>query len=190
MCAATVDVVEGNGAEVTWTVKTAIRYCTVDEHEPGLNNPVPIPESGYNYSYWKSLALSLTASFTKIDNIRLYSDGTIDWNFGSGGQLGLGVKDSGDHGCPDGSYQAATGTQGTSGHRIEDSHPYYSGETTKVCDIDSFVSASPATIDSDSYTAAGRTKHAVLQAKLDTAANGAAQGSQSAETLVWKYDEI
>lgn len=190
MCAATVDVVEANEAGPAWTVKTAIRYCTADQHDPGLNNPIPIPDSGFNYSYWKSLALSLTASFTKIDNIRLYCDGTIDWNFGSGGQLGLGVRDSGDHGCPDGSYNQATGTQGTTGHRIEDSHPYYSGETDKVRDIDSFVAASPATIDSSSYTSAGRTKHAVLQVKLDTQGNGASQGSQSAETITWKYDEI
>jgi hypothetical protein len=84
----------------------------------------------------------------------------------------------------------ATGTAGTTGDELGATHTYYSGQTTKTVSVASDTSASPATIDSTGVTTAGKTKGVVLQVKVDTAANGATSGVQTAETLTFKYDVI
>ena len=188
--AATVDVQEGNGAGPDWTTKTAIRFCTADNHNPGSDNPIPIPESGFNYSFWKSICLALSGTFTTINNIRFYSDGAIGWNVGTEGELRVGVRDSGDNGCPDGSYDQATGTVGETGHDMEDAtngHAYYKGQTTKSASVADYTSGSPLTVDTTDHTTPERTNHVVLQVKLD---DDATQGEQTDETLTFKYDEV
>lgn len=177
-------------------VATSTRLQTADQFDiTDTSYPIPIPSSSYNYSYWIHVYLNITGgTFTKINNIRFYSDGTIGWNFGSGGELRRGNRDAGDKGCPmDASYEVATGTQGTTGHSIEDGadgHTYYNGQTTKTADVASDTSGSPATIDSGDHMTTEKCKAVVLQCKLDTAANGAVQGEQTDETLTFKYDEI
>lgn len=188
--AATVVVKEGNGAGPTWTTKTAVRFCTADSHEPGTDNPIPIPEADNAYSYWKSIALDLSGVFTKINNVRFYSDGTIGWNCGTGGGLFVGQRDAGDHGCPTASYDQATGTEGTTGHEMKDAtngHAYYKAQTAAIKDVATCTSGSPITVDSGDHTSAEKTKHVVLQVKVAT---DATQGEQTDETLTFKYDEI
>lgn len=191
--AATVNVQEGNGASVSWTTKTAIRFCTKDENNPLLTYPIPIPSSSFNYSYWKSIVLDLSGSFTKINNVRFYSDGSIGWNFGTGGGLFVGKRDSGDNGCPTANYQQSAGTEGTTGYEMGNAtngHAYYKGQSTPKVNVNSYTSGSPLTVDSSDHTSAEKTKHVVLQVKVDTQANGASQGSQAAENLTFLYDEI
>ena len=188
--AATVVVQEGNGAGPDWTTKTSIRFCTADAHAPGTDNPIPIPESDFNYSYWKSICLALSGSFTKINNVRFYCDGAIGWNMGTEGELRVGVRDAGDNGCPDGSYDQATGTPGETGDDMEDGsdgHAYYKGETTKSASVADYSSGSPLEVDTTDHDEAERTKHVVLQVKV---ADDATQGEQTDETLTFKYDEI
>jgi hypothetical protein len=131
------------------------------------------------------------APSVKINNIRHYSDGTISWNYGTGGQLRRGNRDSGDKGCPmDTEYDVATGTEATTGDAIEDGsvgHGYFNGQSTKTANIASDTVGSPATIDSTDHTTTGKCKAVVLQVKVDT---NATQGEQTDETLTWKYDEI
>ena len=189
---ATVNVqrITGPAGSKTYTTVTAVRLRTDDANTADTSNPIPIPSSGYNYSYWASICLDLSGTFTQISNIRHYSDGSIGWTFGTGGELRRGNRDSGDHGCPDASYQQASGTAGTTGYAIEDAtngHAYYNTQTTKTANVANDTSGSPAIIDSSTYTAAGKTKHIVLQVKV---ASDATQGTQSAETLSFKYDEI
>jgi len=189
---ATVNVqrITGPAGSKTYTTVTAVRLRTDDAITADTSNPIPIPSSGYNYSYWASICLDLSGTFTQISNIRHYSDGSIGWTFGTGGELRRGNRDSGDHGCPDASYQQASGTAGTTGYAIEDAtngHAYYNTQTTKTANVANDTSGSPAIIDSSTYTAAGKTKHIVLQVKV---ASDATQGTQSAETLSFKYDEI
>lgn len=188
--AATVAVKEANGAGPTWTTKTAIRFCTADAHDPGTDNPIPIPESDFNYSYWKSICLALSDSFTKINNVRFYCDGAIGWNCGTSGGLFVGQRDAGDHGAADGDYEQSAGTEGTTGKEIKDAvngHDYYKGQTAAVKDVATCTSGSPITVDSGDHTSAERTKHVVLQVKV---ADDATQGEQTDETLTFKYDEI
>ena len=188
---ATVNVVEGNGATVTWTTITSARYCTSDTYNPGTNYPCVIPSSGYNYSYWKHHALSISGTFTQVSNIKWYTDGTIGWTLGTGGEVRVGIRDTGDNGCPPANYQQATGTQGTTGYAIEDAtngHAYYNTQTTPTAPVTNYTSASPLTVDSNTYTSATTATYAVVtQVKI---ASDATQGAQSAETFTFRYDEI
>ena len=194
---ATVKVEEITGAagdktytEITNRVRLFTKDLATNQATPQITYPVPIPTSGFNYSYWKSVCLGITGTFTKVDNIRHYSDGAIGWNFGTNGELRRGNRDAGDQGCPDASYERALGTEGTTGYTIEDGtngHDYYLGQTTPTANVGSDTAGSPATIDSDGLTSAGKTKHVVLQVKVDT---NATSGVQTAETLTFKYDVI
>jgi hypothetical protein len=193
---ATVTVVELTGAGPSYTTITdRVRLFTADQATnqvtPQTTYPVPIPAASYNYSYWKAVALELAGSGFTITNIRHYGTGSATgWTYGTGGALQRGKRDSGDQGCPAGSYQQAAGTQGTTGYAISDGtngHAYYKGQTTPIADAAADTSGSPAIIDNTStYTVAGYTKHVVLQVKVDT---NATQGTQTAYTFTWKYDE-
>lgn len=196
---ATVTVVELTGAGPSYTTITdRVRLFTADQAttqgSPQTTYPVPIPAASFNYSYWKAVALQLAGSGFTITNIRHYGTGSATgWTYGSGGQLRRGKRDSGDQGCPAGNYQQAAGTQGTTGYTIEDGtngHAYYKSQTTPIADAAADTSGSPCIIDNTStYIVAGYTKQIVLQVKVDTAANGAVQGTQTAYTFTWKYDE-
>ena len=188
---ATADVQEANGAGPTITTITNGRYCTDDVYNPGTDNPIVIPAAAFNYSFWKSHCLTFTGTYTKINNIRLYSDGTITWTWGTSGELRIGARDAGDYGCPPGSYDQATGTVGTTGDDLETNHTYYSGQTNKSDPITDFTSGSPCDIDTgNDYTSPPDSSYyAVTQVKLDTAGNGAQPGQQGTETLTWLYDE-
>jgi len=188
--AATVEIREGNGSGPTWSVVTAARYCTADDYNPGTSNPIPIPSSGFNYSYWKSHCLNIAGgTFTKVSNIRWYPS-SYSWTLGTNGEVRVGQRDSGDHGCPDASYDQATGTLGTSGDAIEDGtngHSYYNGQTTPTTDISTYSETNKMQVDSGEYTSAGRTKHIVTQVKV---ASDATQGEQADITYTFVWDEI
>jgi len=154
--------------------------------------PVPIPSSGFNYSYWIHLYLKITGgTFTKINNIKFWTDGDCGWNLGTNGALLIGNRDSGDIGCPmDAEYDVATGTEGQTGHAIDDTtngHDYYKDQTTPVKDAFTWTSANKATVDSSDHTSTGKCKAVVLQAKV---ASDATRGEQPDETLTFSYDEI
>lgn len=187
---ATADVQEANGVGPTLNTITNGRFCTDDVYNPGTDNPIVIPSASFNYSYWKSHCLTFGGTYTKINNIRLYCDGTIAWTWGTSGELRIGARDTGVFGCPPGSYVQATGTPGTTGTDLETGHTYYSGQTNKSDPITDYTSGSPCDIDNTDYTSSPDTSfYAVLQVKVDTAANGAQPGQQSTETLTWLYDE-
>jgi hypothetical protein len=95
-----------------------------------------------------------------------------------------------DSGCPTSNYNKAGGVEGTSGYYMGDptnGHSYYRGSGGVIGDADAFVSATPLTIDTTTYTAASTTKCVVTQIKIDT---DAVQGDKASQTLTWRYDEI
>jgi hypothetical protein len=202
---ATVTVVEITGAGPAYTTITnRVRLFTADQATtqaaPQTTYPVPIPAASFNYSYWKAVALQLAGSGFTITNIRHYGTGSATgWTYGTGGALLRGAHDAGDQGVASGgesgvtAYQQAAGTQGTTGYYIGvavNGHASYLGQTTPTVDAAADTSGSPCVIDNTTtYTAAGYTKHIVLQVKVDTAANGSVQGTQTAYTFTWKYDE-
>jgi hypothetical protein len=191
--AATVVVKELNGAGPDATTVTAIRFCTKDMYNPALTYPIPIGVSGLVYSYWKTICLDLSGDFTKINNVRFYSDSAIGWACGTGGGLFICTKSTGDKGVPEADYAQATGTEGVTGDDMNDDtdgHPYYFAGTDDHADpvsIATLTSGSPMTVDSTDHEAAEMTKGVVLQVRVD---DDATQGDQADETLTWKYDEI
>lgn len=180
------------GSESADLTGASIRLQTKDQIAPAdTSYPVPIPTSGYKYSFWKHVYLKITGgTFTEVTNVKFWSDGAIGWNFGTGGELRRGNRDSGDQGAPmDSEYDVATGTDGDSGDEIENAtngHGYYNGQTTKTVDVENDTSGSKATVDSTSHTGTGKCKAVVLQVKVDT---DATQGEQADETLTFSYDE-
>jgi hypothetical protein len=153
------------------------------------SNPVVIPSAGLGYSYYKHICLSIDGgTYSQIDNVQMWCDGTIGWTLGTLGQLSVGTRDAGDHGCPDASYDQAQG-DGTYGYPIDDDpdgHPYYYGQTTGVQDIENFTSGAKMTVDSGAHTINERTKGVVFQVEVDT---DATQGEQTDETITYSYDE-
>lgn len=204
---ATIAVQEVYGASATFqTVTNRVRLFTADQATnqttPDLTYPVPIPAASFNYSYWKHICLDISSTFTSVGNIRHYADGSSAWNWGTGGGLRRGNRDSGDNGVGvdtanghTSGYQQAAGTVGTTGYAIEAAtvgHAFYNGQTTKTADLMSDTVGSPCTIElsSTAITGAGKSKAVVVQVKVDTAVNGASSGVQSAKTMTWKYDVI
>ncbi|MFA5364703.1 MAG: hypothetical protein WC325_05920 [Candidatus Bathyarchaeia archaeon] len=173
-------------------VTSSTRLQTKDQFAPAdTSYPIPIPASGFKYSYWIHVCLDLSGTFTQVNNVCFYSDGTIGWSFGTGGELRRGNRDSGDHGClMPSEYDLATGTEADSGDNIEDEtdgHGYYNGQSTPTVAVGNDTEGSPALIDSTDHTGAGKTKAVVLQCKV---APDAVQGEQADETLSFKYNEI
>ena len=181
------------GSESSDLTSASTRLQTQDTFAPtDETSPIPIPTSGFKYSYWIHVYLKIeTAPSVKINNIRHYSDGTIGWNYGTSGELRRGNRDAGDKGCPmDTEYDLATGTPQDTGDEIENvttGHGYYNAQTTKTANIASDTVGSPATIDSTDHTTTGKSKAIVMQVKVDT---DASPGEQTDEPLTWKYDEI
>ena len=178
----------GSAGSPNKTTASTFRFRTDDSPTTtDTTNSVPIPDSGENYSYWVHVALTISGTYSEVSNIRFYTDGTLGWAVGTSGGVNLGNRDSGDLGCPEASYDPATGTTGTTGDELGANHSYYSGQTTSTTDAFGFTSGSPATIDSNTYTTDGSTYAAVLQAVVDTDASA---GTQSDETFTFLYDEI
>jgi len=174
---------------------TDVRFCTADAFNDVAAHPCIIPTlgAGDNYSYWKHLYLNMSGTYTTLNNIRFYTDGTIGWTCGTGGGLFVGKRAAGDNGCPmDASYDPAEGTAGTTGDWMDDGtdgHTYYKDEAVVPVDASTYTSVSPLTVDSADYgpDATDDSDAVVLQVVL---ADDATQGTQTDETLTFVYDEI
>lgn len=178
----------GSGGSPNKTDASTLRFRTDDSPTTtDTTNSIPIPDSGLNHSYWIHAAINWSGTYTEISNIRFYTDGTLGWSAGTDGDVQLGNRDSGDLGCPEASYDPATGTTGTSGDDLGANHSYYSGQTTSETSAFVFTSGSTATIDSNTYSTDGSSYAAVLQLDVDTDASA---GTQSDETFTFLYDEI
>lgn len=176
-----------DGSPGTETTVTQVRLRTDDNADTIDNtNPIPIPAAGFNYSYYIHLCLTLSGTFTQVDNIRHYTDGSEFTGLGTSGEIRRGNRDAGDHGVLKTNYDLATGTPGTTGDDLTTAHAWYSGQTVKSTDV--FSDTDPGVvIDSTAIVAPGDSKAVVLQAKIDT---DATSGAKTQETFTFKYDEI
>lgn len=142
----------------------------------GTSNPIQIPSSSSNYSYWVSTRLSAdTSPANTINNLRWYTDGSN--NFGTGITC-IGNTASG--------YVQATGTPGTSGTELTTgNHANLAGSPV---DVFGHTSGSPKTVTgSITNPSTGDFGHFfVYQIVVGTTA---AAGPSSSETFSWRYDE-
>ena len=162
--AATVQIIEKNGAGGTPTDKTSgqIRFKNADNATVDTSNPMVKPAAGTDYSFEKWLRLNVTGgTYTEITNIKVYMDGA------SG--LGTGVT----------LYAKAVASYAT---------PAEATGTAGYTDAFTYTSGSPLTLGAGPYTSTGeKGDHLVMMLAVGTTASG---GITSSEVLTFSYDEI
>lgn len=161
--AATVQIMERNGAGGTTTDKTSgnVRLKTADDSTVDLNNPITKPASGSNWSFEKWLALYFSGTYTQASNLKVYTDGSS----GLGTGVNLWAKAVASYATP------ALGTSSTG----------YANAFT-------YTSGSPLSLGAGPYTGTGQKgNHLVLLAEVASTASG---GLTASETLTFAWDEI
>lgn len=142
----------------------------------GSSDPIRVPSSGMNYSYWVSTRLCANTSPSgTINNIRWYSDGSN--NFGTGVTC-VGNSAS--------AYVQATGTSGITGDILNTTnHTSLAGPTS---DVFGYTNISPKSVTgSISNPSTGDFgDFFVYQVEVDTTADA---GTTNQETFTWAYDE-
>lgn len=162
--AATVQIVEKNGAGGTQTDKTSgsIRFKNADNATVDTANPMVKPGAGTDYSFEKWLRLNVTGgTYTEITNIKAYSDG--------GNGLGTGV----------GLYAKAVASYAT---------PAEATSTSGYTDFFTYTSGSGLNLGAGPYSGTGeKGDHLVMIMTVGTTASG---GVTPTETLTIGWDEI
>jgi hypothetical protein len=162
--AATVQIVEKNGAGGTQTDKTSgsIRFKNADNATVDLVNPMVKPSSGTDFSFEKWLRLLVTGgSYSQMTNIKAYMDGANG--------LGTGVS----------LYAKAVSSYAT---------PAEASSTSGYTNAFSYTSASPLSLGAGPYTSTGeKGDHLVMMLAIDNTCSG---GVTPAETLTLAWDEI
>lgn len=164
--------ITGDAGSPVFTEQSAIRFCADDLPTPGLEKPAKVPPVGVEEydSYWITICLYYSGSFSLITNMRMWSQGNIKtlWFSTDKGRMVTGRLDdsSGGHGFLVSSYQRSTGTSGLTGHKIKDGsngHLVYKGQTLSVVDVDTLTESAPLVIDTRNITAEGYSKAFLLQ---------------------------
>jgi len=162
-----------------------IRFKTADDSVIDANNPIPIPTSGTNRSFWKHIFLKATGgTFTQIDNVKFFTDGT---GFPTGITVNVGDETPTKNSGSTAGYDQATGTVGTNGDELT-THANITAKT----DAFSFTSGSPKTVTISEagaiIDASGETTNYVV-GQMDVA-DTASPGDLADETWTFQYDEI
>lgn len=162
--AATVQIVEKNGAGGTQTDKTSgtIRFKNADNSTVDLSNPMVKPASGSDFSFEKWVRFNVSGgTYSQITNIKAYSDGANG--------LGTGVL----------LWAKAVTSYST---------PAEATATTGYTNFFSYSSGAPLTLGAGPYTSTGeKADHLVMMCEV---ASTAAGGLTSSETLTLSWDEI
>ena len=162
--AATVQLVEKNGAGGTQTDKTSgnIRFKNADNSTVDTGNPMVKPGAGVDYSFEKWLRLNVSGgTYTEITNVKVYMDGANG--------LGTGVT----------LYAKAVTAFAT---------PAEATATAGYVDAFTYTSGSPLTLGAGPYTSTGeKADHCVMMLTVGTTASG---GITPSEVLTLSWDEI
>lgn len=162
--AATVQIVEKNGAGGTQTDKTSgtIRFKNADNSTVDTSNPMVKPGAGTDYSFEKWLCFNVSGgTYTEISNIKAYSDGANG--------LGTGI----------GLYAKAVTAYST---------PAEATATTGYTSFFTYTSGSALTLGAGPYTSTGeKGDHLVMIMTVDNTATG---GMTPTEALSFSWDEI
>lgn len=162
--AATVQIVEKNGAGGTQTDKTSgtIRFKNADNSTVDTSNPMVKPGAGTDYSFEKWLRFNVSGgTYTEISNIKAYSDGANG--------LGTGI----------GLYAKAVTAYST---------PAEATATTGYTSFFTYTSGSALTLGAGPYTSTGeKGDHLVMIMTVDNTATG---GMTPTETLTVSWDEV
>lgn len=163
---ATVLINEKNGAGETATDKTSgtVRFKNADDATVDTNDKMVIPTSGSDWSYEKYLRLEITvAPDNQIENVQAYSDGTSGF--------GTGVN---------------------TWYKVVGSYTQPAEMTSSTGFTDFFTSSSGSPIDMDGNNAGPFSStgdiadYLVMGLEVQSTAT---QGTLTAETLTFSYDE-
>jgi hypothetical protein len=174
----------GTQQDITGLGPPNIRFKRADNATIDNQNPIPVPPSGTNYSRWKQLYLKVTGgTFTQIDNIRFYSDGT---NYGTGVTLKVGLQfPTNNSGSPGSGYEVAD--------TDDQDMVNYHGSITSDADAFNYTEGSPLSgpsiSESGSVIDATNEMSDYIVFQLEVV-NGASAGDLTDETFTLKYDEI
>lgn len=168
----------GTSGSETKTDITSIntRLNAEDAHSTaGTSNPIIVPTSGTNYSYWAATRLYYSGSGTgTINNVKWYTDGAN--GLGTGVTLKVQTATG---------YVQATGTAGTTGIILNTTN--YATLSGATADAFSKTSGSPLSV-TGSVTNPNNSEisdFVVLQVEV---ASTATQGATPTETMTWQYD--
>lgn len=173
----------GSSGGPTKTDITSIntRLNAEDTHTTaGTTNPVRVPSSGTNYSYWASTRLqaSVTPAGT-INNIKWFTDGANNLGTGLGCNVATGSV-----------YSQATGTSGTSGTELTKVNYDAAGGTLAADPTNAFAytTGSPLSVSGTltNPSTGDFGDFVVFQMTVGTTAN---PGASAQETFTWRYDE-
>ena len=163
-----------------------LKMKTADSSVIDNGNPIPKPETGTKYSFWKQVYLKCSvAPATQMDNFKWYSDGG---GFGTGITLSVGNQFPTKTKSSNAGYVVATGTIGENGDEMVATH----GGLTSSSDAFTKTSTSPLLVScgeaGNLINAVGEcTNYIVLQAEVLSTASA---GTPSNETVTWMWDEI
>ncbi len=149
---------------------SSIRFRRDDTDTQDYSSPIPIPSSGINYSWRKSIKANITISpSAQISNLRWYSDG-IAWENGVVCYV-----------CHYSNYIQAS---------VSDNTTEISG--SDLADSTIYTSASPLVINSgivisNPNTGYGTQDYLIMQLSVDS---DAVQGVQSSHSFFYTWDEI
>lgn len=162
--AATVQIVEKNGAPGTQTDKTSgtIRFKNADNSTVDTGNPMVKPGAGVDYSFEKWLRLNVTGgTYTEITNVKAYMDGANG--------LGTGIT----------LYAKAVASYAT---------PAEATAITGYADAFTYTSGAPLSLGAGPFSGTGeKGDHLVMMLTVGTTASG---GITPSETLTVGWDEI
>lgn len=164
----------GSGPTATDITSTTNRADAADDPADGTANPIAIPASGTNYSFWVSTQLNCTvAPTTLVWNLAWYTTGTNP--FGADIDMTVIVSPS---------YIEATGTDGVSG---DEAWPAFSSIAvagpTEAFSIDS---SSPQSVDGS--TSITGLFGDILVYQIDVSPGAAAGVVAGAALVTWTYD--
>lgn len=172
------DLVGGDNPLYTSITSASTRMSTSDAAAPGTANPIPIPTSGSNYSYWVCTQLySACAPDNSITNIKWYTDGTN--SFGTGTNLLVSTASG---------YVVAAGTAGSSGLILSVANyaTLATGGASNAFQYTSNAASKLAVAGSIGAATGSIGDRVIYQLRVDD--TGVA-GNSAEETLSWNYDE-
>lgn len=164
--AATVDIIEKNGAGGTATTKTSstVRFKNADNATVDSNNPMVIPTGAADYSYekWLRLKIGATPPADKINNLKFYTDGS------NGFGTGISV------------YGRAVAAYST---------PAEVSTVSGLTNIFTYTANGALSLSAGDYSGSGTEigSHVVLTMVVESTAT---VGALTAETVTFSYDEI
>ena len=168
----------------------SIRFKTLDDNDMSTNGKllgtIDVPLSGSNNSFWKHIYLKVTGgTFTRIDNIKFYTDGS---SFGNGITTYIGTELPTHNSGDSSGYIKATGTDNSSG----DDMLNHSSIITKN-DVFTFTSNTPKNItisESDNkITNVGESTDYIV-AQMDVSSNVSLKGDLTDKTWYFIFDEL